>query len=121
MLLAFPVAALAQPEPQPKAVAPLQPIAFSHKTHLSAALKCQQCHPNPDPGDHMTLPAVSRCMACHSTIAKEKPEIKKLAEFARLQEADPVGARIQRAGDGVLESPRTFERRRASAKLVTDR
>jgi len=89
ILLALAVAAFAQPEPQPKADAPVQPIAFSHKTHSAVALKCQECHPNPDPGDHMTLPAVSRCMACHSTIAKEKPEIKKLAEFANSKQPIP--------------------------------
>ena len=86
MLLAVAMSALGQQEPQVNGLA--QPIAFSHKTH-SAVLKCQECHPNPDPGDHMTLPAVSRCMACHTTIAKEKPEIKKLAEFASSKKTIP--------------------------------
>jgi hypothetical protein len=60
-----------------------QPILFSHKLHLSFDLKCLGCHPNPEPGDRMTLPAVGQCMECHRTIAKERPAIQKLAEFAR--------------------------------------
>ncbi len=71
-----------------KATAPGQPIAFSHKTH-SAVLKCQVCHPNPDPGDHMTLPEAARCMSCHSAIAKDKPDIKKVAEFASSKKPIP--------------------------------
>ena len=71
------------------AAPPEQPIAFSHKTHSTAALKCQECHPNPNPGDHMTLPAGARCMTCHSTIAKDNPEIKKLAEFAESKKQIP--------------------------------
>ena len=71
---------LAQPAPEtPAPVA--QPIAYSHKTHLALGLKCQQCHPNPDPGAAMTIPAVAKCMDCHATIAKDKPAIQKLAEF----------------------------------------
>jgi len=64
--------------------APVQPIPFSHKTHNSAAhLKCDQCHPGPDPGEHMTFPAVSTCMACHISIAKDKPAIRALAEYGK--------------------------------------
>ena len=37
----------------------------------------------------MTLPATGRCMACHTTIAKEKPSIRKLAEFAKSKEPIP--------------------------------
>ena len=89
MFLAFSFPALPQQEPQPRVPPAAQPIAFSHKTHSATGLKCQECHPNPDPGDHMTLPATSRCMACHTTIAKEKPEIKKLADFAASRKPIP--------------------------------
>jgi len=70
-------AAAARSEP------PAQPIPYSHKKHLALGLKCQQCHPNPEPGDRMTLPAAATCMACHATIVREKPAIQKLAEFAK--------------------------------------
>jgi hypothetical protein len=70
-------------------VAPEQPIPYSHKTHLSIGLKCQECHPNPDPGEHMTFPATAKCMVCHSTVAKERPAIRQLAEFAKSSEPIP--------------------------------
>lgn len=66
-----------------KTTAAAQPIPFSHKLHLSFDLKCLECHPNPEPGDRMTLPAASQCMECHRTIAKEKPAIQKLVEYAK--------------------------------------
>src|ERR1700722_9470211 len=75
MLLALALGLLAQ--------APEQPIAYSHKTHVALGLKCRDCHPNPDPGEHMTFPATSKCLACHTTIAKDKPAIQKLAGFAK--------------------------------------
>ena len=60
-----------------------QPIPFSHKQHLGFDIKCAECHPNPEPGDRMTLPPTEKCMQCHGTIGKDKPAIQKLAEFAR--------------------------------------
>jgi len=32
--------------PQP---APVQPLPFSHKTHLASGMACTNCHINPDP------------------------------------------------------------------------
>jgi len=66
-----------------------QPVPFSHKLHLTLAMKCQECHPNPDPGDRMTLPAASKCMECHRTIGKDRADIQKLAEFAQSKETIP--------------------------------
>ena len=66
-----------------------QPIPYSHKTHLALGLKCQQCHPNPDPGVAMTLPAAAKCMECHTTIGKDKPGIEKLAEFSKAEQPIP--------------------------------
>jgi hypothetical protein len=79
----------ASPSRAMQAKAPAQPLPFSHKTHASGGLKCLECHPNPDPGDHMTLPATARCMTCHTTIGKDKPAIQKLAEFAKSKEPIP--------------------------------
>jgi hypothetical protein len=67
----------------------VQPLPYSHKTHLAQGLKCANCHPNPDPGDHMTFPPVSFCMGCHATIAKDRPAIQKLAEYAKSKEPVP--------------------------------
>ena len=69
--------------------APAQPLPYSHKTHLAIGLKCGDCHTNPDPGDRMEFPDTAKCMACHATIAKDKPAIQKLAEFAKSKQPIP--------------------------------
>ena len=61
----------------------VQPVPYSHKTHLARGLQCRDCHVNPEPGELMTFPATAKCMACHLTIAREKPAIRKLAELAK--------------------------------------
>lgn len=63
--------------------APAQPLPYSHKKHLAFGLECKKCHTNPEPGKLMTFPATSTCMECHVTIAKDKPVIQKLAQFAK--------------------------------------
>jgi hypothetical protein len=63
--------------------APAQPLPYSHKTHLAVGLQCKLCHANPDPGKLMTFPAASVCMTCHVSIAKDKPAIRQLADFAK--------------------------------------
>jgi hypothetical protein len=60
-----------------------QPIPFSHKLHIGFDMKCAECHSNPEPGDRMTFPPTDKCMECHRRIAKDKPSIQKLAEFAK--------------------------------------
>ncbi|MGA2881691.1 MAG: cytochrome c3 family protein [Bryobacteraceae bacterium] len=69
--------------------APAQPLPYSHKTHLALGLQCQQCHTNPDQGVQMAFPATSTCMMCHQTIAKNRPAIVKLAEFAKSSQPIP--------------------------------
>jgi hypothetical protein len=68
---------------------PVQPIPYSHKTHLALGLQCQFCHSNPDPGNLMSFPAASKCMGCHATIANDKPAIRKLADFAKTHHPGP--------------------------------
>lgn len=63
--------------------APEQPLPYSHKTHVSGGLDCRTCHTNPQPGNQMTFPAVATCVGCHKTIAKDRPAIMKLAEYAK--------------------------------------
>lgn len=64
--------------------APKQPIAFSHKVHAgNMKIPCKMCHPNPNPGDMMTIAEASTCMQCHSTIKADSPEIKILASYAK--------------------------------------
>ncbi len=46
--------------------APQQPVPYSHKLHAGdLQLKCSTCHPNPDPGETMTLPKPQVCGTCH--------------------------------------------------------
>lgn len=68
---------------------PAQPIPYSHKKHLSFGLECKICHTNPKPGKLMTFPPAGKCMECHITIAKDKPAIHKLAEFAKSKQPIP--------------------------------
>ena len=80
--------------------APAQPVAFPHTLHAGGNLKmnCVYCHysagKSPDPG----LPAVGTCMGCHTTVAIDKPEVKKLAGFWQREEAGSVGAHSQASG-----------------------
>ena len=78
------VAALAQERHIPE-----QPIPFSHKLHIGLALKCKDCHTNPDPGEIEGIPATSKCMACHFSIATGKPAIQKLKAYADQKQPVP--------------------------------
>lgn len=86
-LLACGVAAVAQQAYIPPP--PEQPLPYSHKTHIAAGLTCKDCHTMPDPGDMMTFPATSKCMACHTTIKKDSPAIQKLADYNSRKEDIP--------------------------------
>jgi hypothetical protein len=66
-----------------------QPIPFSHKTHLAKGLECKVCHTNTDPGEQMGLPEAAKCMLCHTTIAKDKPAIQVLRDFAQSKKPIP--------------------------------
>jgi hypothetical protein len=79
----------AESKPATQPAAPAQPVPFSHKTHAAFQLQCQFCHPNPDPGNQMTIPPTAKCMGCHAEVAKDKPAIKKLTQFSKDHEAVP--------------------------------
>jgi hypothetical protein len=69
---------------------PEQPIPFSHKAHAGdLKLACQTCHPNPDPGEQMTIAAASACLQCHSLVKTDSPSIQKLAAAAKNNEPIP--------------------------------
>jgi len=72
-----------------QAPGPVQPIPYSHKKHLAMGLNCDFCHTNPEPGILMKFPETAKCMSCHTTVAKAKPAIKKLAEYARTKQEIP--------------------------------
>lgn len=70
-------------------IAPVQPIPYSHQTHVAFGLECNMCHTNPEPGNLMTFPAPSTCMSCHTTVATKRPSIQKLASYAKSGQAVP--------------------------------
>ena len=76
-------ASAAVPDNPGKPAVPAQPIPYSHKKHLALGLECKDCHLNPDPGNKMEFPVSSKCMQCHSAIAKDSPSIQKVAQFAK--------------------------------------
>jgi hypothetical protein len=64
--------------------APVQPVPFSHKVHAGTMkLACKTCHPNPDPGETMTIVAETKCMECHSAIKADSPAIQRVAAAAK--------------------------------------
>ena len=96
-----PVAAkLMVPDNPSEHPAPEQPLPYSHKQHLAFGLQCKECHSNPEPGKLMTFPPTEKCMQCHATIAKDKPAIRKLAEYSKSKEPIPW-VRVYRVLPGV--------------------
>jgi len=67
-----------------------QPIAFPHNTHVQTyKIDCQYCHADARRSEYAGLPSVERCMGCHKIVAADRPEIKKLAEYAGKQQPIP--------------------------------
>jgi hypothetical protein len=67
-----------------------QPIEFPHNTHVQTyKIDCQYCHADARRSEYAGLPSVERCMGCHRIVAADKPEIKKLAEYAGKQQPIP--------------------------------
>jgi hypothetical protein len=60
-----------------------QPIAYSHKLHISKGLTCIDCHSTADTQAAATIPSVNKCMLCHAKIATDKPEVQKIAAYAK--------------------------------------
>src|SRR5712691_10668733 len=76
---------------QPAVATPsTQPISFPHSTHVQQyKIDCQYCHADARRSEYAGLPSVTRCMGCHKITAADKPEIKKLAEYAAKSEPVP--------------------------------
>jgi mono/diheme cytochrome c family protein len=66
-----------------------QPIPFSHKLHVGFGLECTSCHANPKRSADMSLPQADTCMTCHAAIARDHPDIERLAEFAASNKTIP--------------------------------
>lgn len=67
-----------------------QPINFPHNVHVGTyRMDCQYCHADARRSEYAGLPSVSRCMGCHRITAADRPEIKRLAEYAAKGEPIP--------------------------------
>ena len=72
------------------AKASMQPINFPHNVHVQTyKMDCKYCHADARRSEYAGVPSVSRCMGCHKITAADKPEIKKLAEYATKNEPVP--------------------------------
>ena len=65
--------------------APVQPIPFSHKHHVSGlGIDCRYCHTEVERSSSAGMPSTAICMTCHSQVwtnaAMLAPDRKSLAE-----------------------------------------
>src|SRR2546427_13121173 len=76
---------------QPAGAKPsIQPIAFPHKVHVQTyKIDCQYCHTDAGRSEYAGLASGTRCMGYHKITAADRPEIKKLAEYAAKSEPVP--------------------------------
>jgi hypothetical protein len=68
--------------------APQQPIAFNHEIMVQAGVPCLYCHSGAIKSADAGIPSVEKCMGCHTVIATDTPEIKKLAGY--WQRGEPI-------------------------------
>jgi hypothetical protein len=69
--------------------APPQPINFNHQTMVQAGVNCLFCHSDAIRSPSAGIPTVQKCMGCHSVIATDNAEVKKLAGYWSRREAIP--------------------------------
>lgn len=70
--------------------APTQPINFSHQIHATQnEIPCRFCHIYAGRSFVAGVPALSRCMGCHSKIRPDSTEIQKLTGYWERQEPVP--------------------------------
>ncbi len=76
---------------RPAAATPsVQPINFPHNVHVGTyKIDCQYCHADARRSEYAGIPSVTRCMGCHKIVAADRPEIRKLADYAAKSEAIP--------------------------------
>jgi c(7)-type cytochrome triheme protein len=69
--------------------APVQPVEFNHQLMVGMGIQCLFCHVDATRSPAAGIPSVQRCMGCHATIAKDAPEVKKLASYWEAGEPIP--------------------------------
>jgi hypothetical protein len=89
------------------AVAPVQPIAFNHMLHVQTVkMSCNDCHEPRGDGSTVAMPQPAKCMACHSSVATDKPDIQRLAAAAKNEDPIPW-VRVYRVPSFVTFSHKT--------------
>lgn len=69
-----------QPDRFVRGYEPVQPIQYSHALHPGTLrIPCQYCHSGAAGSRYAGIPAVEKCMNCHSVTKTDSPEIRKLA------------------------------------------
>ncbi len=69
---------------------PEQPIAFSHKIHAGEnEIPCMYCHTQARRSISAGVPSVSKCVGCHTDVATERPQIRKLMSYWENKEPIP--------------------------------
>jgi predicted CXXCH cytochrome family protein len=70
---------------------PVQPIPFSHKTHVgSVKLVCADCHVEPAKfGDPVSIPDADRCLECHAYSTEPTPTLAQLNAFTEKKQPIP--------------------------------
>ena len=62
---------------------PVQPVAFSHKTHAGQlGMDCRYCHSAVEKSWFSNIPSASTCMNCHSQVLKDDPRLALVRESA---------------------------------------
>lgn len=64
---------------------PVQPFEFPHDIHAGKQIACTEyCHESVSTGPEAGLPSVRQCLACHRTVAVNRPPIRQItAMFER--------------------------------------
>jgi hypothetical protein len=61
---------------------PIQPIAFSHKTHAGInQIPCLYCHQYARKAAVAGIPSVEKCRNCHAVVIPFHPEVNKLMGY----------------------------------------
>lgn len=61
--------------------APEQPIAYSHRAHVSIGIQCLFCHTEATRSEIAGIPSMEKCMGCHNFIAPENEIVQEVAGY----------------------------------------
>jgi len=69
---------------------PAQPIAFSHRRHVTeVGLDCQLCHVYARRSPVAGIPSVQTCAGCHQQVLADRPEVQKVLAFWEAEQPIP--------------------------------